>query len=147
MKQHPSFVDHLNFFNKNMITKLELLTSKHSLPILVHRKVAVNVLAEFSYNTTNCKELDKTFSHRSQLTQLINTFFTKLMASPEQKSATALHCNSSYSSSQLILQHGSKIYKSSLWFKMITSSSVANYIKLKSSLNLSETFSISITTK
>jgi len=31
--------------------KLELLTSKHSLPMLVHRKVAVNVLAEFSYNT------------------------------------------------------------------------------------------------
>jgi hypothetical protein len=48
----------INFIcNKtNTIIKLESLTSKHSLPILVHRKVAVNVLAEFSYNTaTNVK--------------------------------------------------------------------------------------------
>jgi hypothetical protein len=96
----PNFIkQRINcIFNKNMITKLELLTSKHSLPILVHRKVAVNVLAEFSCNTTiNCKELDNTFSHGSQLTQLMYTFLTKLLASPEQKRSTALHCSSLYS--------------------------------------------------
>jgi hypothetical protein len=38
--------------------RLELLTSKHSFPILVHRKVAADVLAEFSCNTKiNVKNL------------------------------------------------------------------------------------------